>query len=493
MSSLVITISRSSLAIKGCPRELADELSYIRQDISYIEGNFTSTPVRVSFVHYDDASKCLRGYPNSLHLISKAAGKLGLSLDINDQRMRPKLELSNLDKERFRTVCFQALEAVAASNSSGQITAPPGVGKTSIICGLAKMLPTYHKILVTTDDRQVVKQIHQALTEHFPQEKVGIHIKPHSSPARIIVTNLDALEDFTRGELAYSGYALRDFDAWICDEVHRLPVPKRIPILKNFRPLYSWGLTATPKRADNSHQLNSVIFGESLFEIGHREAIDVQTQTGEKGIVPMKVLVFPLLTERPIPEEWSHYAKLRAAFLRNPKLDAMLSALNAQLPAESKALYFVDTLRQGVLMKRLVPGAEFVHGKLPLSKREEILNGLRTGALNRVICTDIWSEGIDIPDLDFVVDVSGKLSPALITQRAGRAGRGAPGKNAGHYVMLLCLGSAHLFNHGISKIRRFNGLGWNVRYMFSREIADKLTFEQAPLLPEWGEFVKIEP
>jgi hypothetical protein len=33
-----------------------------------------------------------------------------------------------------------------------------------------------------------------------------------------------------------------------------------------------------------------------------------------------------------------------------------------------------------------------------------------------------------------------------------------------------------------------NNLGWEVSYMFPREVVDHLPFEQAPLLPELGAF-----
>jgi hypothetical protein len=73
-------------------------------------------------------------------------------------------------------------------------------------------------------------------------------------------------------------------------------------------------------------------------------------------------------------------------------------------------------------------------------------------------------------------------------QSAGRATRNAQGQRHGRYLMLLCLGSRHLFNLGVSKLQNLNSRGWEVSYMFPRELADNLPFEQAPLLPELGTF-----
>jgi Type III restriction enzyme, res subunit len=265
------TISRSSLTLRECPPELAADLAYSRQDIAFEVGHWKCTTVKVSYAHYEPWTRVCRTYPNALHLVQKKAEQLGLELRIIDQRIRPQLDLGLLDRGEVPTVCFRALEAVARTQSSGLIVTPTGADKTSILCGLICLLPMHHKVLVTTEEKPVVNLIHKVLTKVLRGETIGIHNKPVSNPARIIVTDMEALKDFTQGELAYSGYALREFDTWICDEVHRLPEPSRVRLLNQFRTVFSWGLTATPERADNSHQLNRVIFGPTLFQMGEEE------------------------------------------------------------------------------------------------------------------------------------------------------------------------------------------------------------------------------
>ena len=92
------------------------------------------------------------------------------------------------------------------------------------------MLPKEFKVLATTEDRNVALQLHKALSEAMAGEKIGLHCKPASEMGRITVTHLDALKDFTQGVIAYSGYDLRSFDCWICDEVHRSAGPLQIAV-----------------------------------------------------------------------------------------------------------------------------------------------------------------------------------------------------------------------------------------------------------------------
>ena len=486
--SIPVTVTRSSLTIKECPPELADALVYVRQNVSFDQGNFRTTPERVSYAHYEAQTRTCRTYPNALHLVEAAARGLRLALEINDQRLRPPLDLSRVNQAEYPAVCYQALETVAQARSSGIVVAPAGAGATPILCGLVRMLPRHFKVLVTADEITVAQQIHAALAEALSEEKIGIHMPRRSERGRIMVTHLDALKDFVQGDLAYGGYALREFDAWICDEVHRLPVPGRIPFLNQFRPTYCWGLTATPVRADNSHELNSVVFGPALLAKSADGTLEIQAGSGKKGIVPLRVFVFPLLTPRPLAEGLSLYELTRAAYLKNPALGATLKGINSNLPEAAKVLVCADTVRLGIILRRQLPQYTFIHRRQHPEYRQDILQRLRAGEIRRVLCADIWSEGIDLPDLDYVIDCSPKPLPHLIIPHAGRANRHAEGQRHGLYLMLLCLGSQHLFNLGVAKLQNINSLGWEVSYMFPREVVDNLPFEQAPLLPELGVF-----
>lgn len=489
-SPIVVKVSRSSLSIAGCPKELADALQFQRLDITHSGGNFVTSRVPVSYASYDERSHICRTYPNALHLVKKHAAAIHQNIAVDEQRTFPNLNLSVLDRSQYRSVCFEALEAVSAARSSGLIIGPAGIGKTSIICGLIQMLPKDFKVLVTTEDRNVALQLHKALSEAIPGEKIGLHCKPVSEIGRITATHLDALKDFTQGVIAYSGYDLRSFDCWICDEVHRLPVPSRLPFLPQFRPVCSWGLTATPERADNSHTLNEVVFGPALFSINHKETLDIQAKTGEKGIVPVKVLVFPLVTGEPVPDDIPLFSKIRKVYLKNPKIRQLLIGILSSIPDldTAKIMIFVDTRRLGVLIGKWMPGFTFVHGLHSLDYRQNVLDKFKTGELTKIICTDIWSEGIDVPDLTYVVDCSAKVSPNRIIQRAGRAARSAGDKAAGYYIMVISTTSPHLFNQGITKLKSLNDLGWEIRYMFDRDYAKTLPFEKAPLLAELGQF-----
>ena len=487
-NSIPVTVTRSSLAIKECPPELAGALVYVRQDVAFEQGNIRTTPEPVAYACYDAQTKTCRTYPNALHLVAAAAHRLNLTLEIQDQRLRPPLDLGRVNQADYSASCYRALEVIAQSRASGIVVVSPGAGTTPIICGLVQMLPRHFKVLVTTDDKTAVQQTHAALAAALPGEKIGIQAAPRSQTGRVMVTHLDALKDFVQGEMAHCGYGLRDFDAWLCDQVHRLSEPGRIPFLNRFRTTYCWGLTATPVRADNSHHLNFVVFGPALFTEKCGEALDVQLGDEEKRNISSRMFVFPLVTPQPIPDGLPFHEMVRAAYLKNPALGATLKGIDENLPDAAKAVVLVDTLRLGIILQRQLPRYTFIHSRQSPACRLDALRRLRAGEIRRVLWADGQPEDIDIPELDYLIDCSGKPLPDLVIQRAGLSARGADSPRRGICLMLLCLASKPLFNLGVTKLQKANKLGWQVTYMFSREVVDHLPFEQAPLLPELGAF-----
>jgi len=461
-----VRVTRAALSIQDCPRELADALQYTRYDIKHEHGSFVRTPVPTLYGVYDEHNRVCRSYANALHLVRHHAQAQQRVLSVNDQRVLPELSVEGLDRERYRSVCLGALSDVAKARASGVIVFPTGAGRISLICGLVQMLPNHFKVLVTTEDRSAVLQIHKALQEVVPGELMGMHCKPDSVPARIMVAKLEDLQDFTEGELAYSNYALRDFDVWICDEVHRLPVPARAKFLAQFRAVYAWGLTATPERADNSHMLNEVVFGPTLYS--GRE------KTGPKRVAPVKALVFPLTTETPLPEGLPLSTQIELAYLNNPRLRSLLILILATLPNldEAKIMVLVETAPDGSYDRQQLPGFTLLQGNDSLEQRRRVMEQLRAGEVAKLICPHSWADGVDISGLDYLIDCSSTVTP----------------RKASHYIMFLNLASEKLFNQGIAKLQAIEASGWDARYMFGRELARNLDFARAGLLAELGQF-----
>ncbi len=67
--------------------------------------------------------------------------------------------------------------------------------------------------------------------------------------------------------------------------------------------------------------------------------------------------------------------------------------------------------------------AKAIHGDIDQSKRERILKSFRNGEINILVATDVAARGIDIADLNFVVNYSLPENFEIYTHRIGRTGR----------------------------------------------------------------------
>ena len=90
-----------------------------------------------------------------------------------------------------------------------------------------------------------------------------------------------------------------------------------------------------------------------------------------------------------------------------------------------------------------------------------------SGKVTRVISTDVWNTGIDVPDLAVVYNVSGRVSKILNTQGAGRASRLFAGKEYGQVVDINDkFGDYAGFSH--ARYALYKKLGWEQDGFYTR-------------------------
>ena len=99
--------------------------------------------------------------------------------------------------------------------------------------------------------------------------------------------------------------------------------------------------------------------------------------------------------------------------------------MNALRKTITKSLIFARTKLACNQLGNFVDNCDVLHGEVPQRNRSNIYNAFKRGHITTVVATDVASRGIDIPDIDLVV----QLEPPLISEietyvhRSGRAGR----------------------------------------------------------------------
>ena len=64
-----------------------------------------------------------------------------------------------------------------------------------------------------------------------------------------------------------------------------------------------------------------------------------------------------------------------------------------------------------------------LHGDIPQSKREKVMQSFRDGKLNVLVATDVASRGIDVDDVDCVLNYDIPAENEYYIHRIGRTGR----------------------------------------------------------------------
>jgi ATP-dependent RNA helicase RhlE len=94
---------------------------------------------------------------------------------------------------------------------------------------------------------------------------------------------------------------------------------------------------------------------------------------------------------------------------------------------DSKILVFVRTKvraeRVGLAMEKLNIRCETIHGDKEQTDRLQVMKRFKNGEFKILIATDVSARGIDIPDVDFVVNYDLPEKPENYVHRVGRTGR----------------------------------------------------------------------
>jgi len=279
----------------------------------------------------------------------------------------------------------------------------------------------------------------------------------------------------------------------IVDECHRLGSDQALDLLKsNFQ--FSLGLSATPQNDGDGFdgQIENGL-GGIIYELPLRRALD------ENMLAPLRVLdIYFKLPPSEVHEfeiTASKIATLRSALAANhpelreesatsmrvlqglashdsrAKQALSLMQQNRRLVANSKSRrnLFDDLVKRGVLeetrtivFNETIEQAENAlqilkdrgiqavidHSKVPSAQRKTALERFSSGSSDILVTVRTVDEGIDVPDANLAIIVSGTLTKRQRVQRIGRVIR--PGGGVASVISILAKGTTEEYVVGMS-------------------------------------------
>jgi superfamily II DNA or RNA helicase len=352
----------------------------------------------------------------------------------------------------------QSLDAWLANDKRGIIVLPTGSGKTVIGIQAISALNTPSIIIAPTLD--LVDQWRSRLKKEFKVD-VGVLGGGEREIKALTVSTYD------------SAYIHADrlgnrFGLIIFDEVHHLAAAGYRNIAEMFASPYRMGLTATFEREDGLHSELNRLVGGKVYEKRVKEL----TGTHLSPFRLEKIVVEMAEDEK---EEYAQNQKIFSDYLarinltiRSPADFQKLVMRSGRDPGARKALLARNKARDvaynsiskigrlSQILKKHKDGKIFIfteHNKLvhkisrqflipaityrtPGKERSEILDRFKSGIYKAVVTSKVLDEGIDVPDADVGIILSGTGSGRAFIQRLGRILRKKEGKEAVLYEIV---------------------------------------------------------
>jgi superfamily II DNA or RNA helicase len=410
----------------------------------------------VSGVEYDPRTETGRAPGFRYVAVRDALHAAGLTVEDSVLDI-PALSLSS--SYRLREYQQEALDAWQDTDERGVLELPTGSGKTVIGLAAMEALGTTTLVVVPTID--LLEQWQRELETEFdvPIGRLG---GGEQRVEDVTVATYDSAY-LRADELGYR------FGLVVFDEVHHLGGEGYRDIARLLAAPARLGLTATFERPDGAHEVVAELLGPLVYRIAPEELagehlaaydikrIEVALTPEERDIYERHQEVFTdYLAQSSITlRSGSDYQELVKRSGTDPRAREALLAkqrarevmMNATGKVEQLA-EILDTHREGggdaasgterrrsrrsdriivftaytdlvyrLSERFLLPAITHETGA---SERREILERFRSGEYSRIVTANVLDEGVDVPDANVAVVLSGSGSEREFTQRLGR-------------------------------------------------------------------------
>ena len=235
-------------------------------------------------------------------------------------------------------------------------------------------------------------------------------------------------------------------DVWdiiIVDECHKaVGSPTRVmqfyKVLSNLSARYKIGLTATPKRADGLTKSMFALLGNVIHEVS-REAVaettcPVKVDCVETGYTPNIDVVLAgdgTLNYAALVDDMTHDLRRFEAVLTSLQGLKKTIVLGNRVEYLSLMMAEYNARQYGKAICLSALG----NSKAAKMERKTALTALNNGEIDCIFATyQLAKEGLDVPDLRYVVFATPEKDETTVMQAAGRVGRKCEGKEFGVVV-----------------------------------------------------------
>lgn len=352
----------------------------------------------------------------------------------------------------------EALSAFQKAQRRGVVVLPTGAGKT--ILAVMAIVDTARPTLIHVPTIDLLHQWHGVLTQFLgiPIGRIGggyrdiraITVTTYDSA----ILNVDRIGDH--------------FGFLVFDECHRLPAEQALQTAIGSLAPFRLGLSATPERIDGRDALLDQYVGSRVYEAAitelagmtlapyRVETIEVSMLPEEREVYEQEYALYRDFVRSQglnigSPRGWQQFI-IRAsqskegrrafkAYRTQKRLSQASRAKDEQIwellkqHSQDRVLIFTSENATAYRIGRSFILPVLTHQTRP-AERESFLNAFRDGTFSVMVTSKVLNEGVDVPDANVAIVVSGSASVREHVQRLGRILRAKPGKQALLYELI---------------------------------------------------------
>lgn len=376
--------------------------------------------------------------------------------------LRNKYRLISKDERKaivFRPDQLELMNA-AFEHKRGVIKSPTGSGKSILMLGITSNFGQNENILILCHNAGIVRQLLNDFEKYFSRVvmfggDVDPQLKFEPLKHRIVLSTIQSFAKIHPE--SYCDY----FSCVMVDEAHRVSSFQGLyaDVLQNLLAPYRLGFTATLPTSIEAQFAYEGFLGPMIAELSINDAAELDILAKPK----LKIIKagFP----NHIRELRDYHSVYEEGIVQNrTRNQQIVTIIQECLNREETVLIFVNKIAHGENIVEICfeqgIGITFVQGSTDIETREKIRNELNVGSTRAVICTSVFKEGINIPNLNNVINAGGGKSEIATLQAIGRGLRRTSEKDTVRIYDFLDLCHPYLIAHAGERLCLYMDMGW---------------------------------
>ncbi len=381
----------------------------------------------------------------------------GASVRIVDLREKPKAlpTLTGALRTELRDYQTLAIERAIAC-TRGVIAAATGSGKTEIAFGIIHKLHVKTLFLVNSVD--LLHQTARRMVDAIPDAVVKIvgDGQVHQYGEGVPWVYVATVQTLSKNPHLIK----QQFDLKISDECHGVAAKSWMKVMNHYETYYSYGLSGS---FDSVYE-DPVRYYDIMSCTGAPIVTIPASMMVEQGyLVRPEITMVQYAADADTGDYLTDYKQ--AVVGSNTLNNGVVPQLVKRIGKGKKVLILVRLVKHGTALAKALRkySVAYVHGSTHSDVRFNAIQDLRSGKLDVLIASKIFSQGVDIPEIDAIINLGCDVSYKQVFQKLGRGIRTAAGKTKLEYYDICPIGAPYLSSGAEGRIAKYRYLGFETK------------------------------